>query len=203
MDKKPTAGIILAAGISSRLGRPKQLLKLAGKYLLEWVIEAAVQSELDALILVLGHEHQKIREALEHKIRQADLKVALCHQYRQGMSYSLETGLLMVRHHYPSVMFLLGDQPLVKAGNINQMLTQFRRSDKEICVPVCQGQRGNPTIFYRSFYDRLLEITGDVGARNIIQANQQKVLRVELEDPLCFFDVDTEKDFMDLEAALS
>jgi len=202
VDKKPTAGIILAAGTSTRLGRPKQLLKLAGKFLLEWVIEAALQSELETLILVLGHEHQMIRQSLGDKIQQGRLTVVVGHQYRNGLSHSLETGLLTVAQKYDSVMFLLGDQPLVGTGNINQMLTEFWQSDKEICVPVCQGKRGNPTIFCSSFYEQLLEIKGDMGARNIIQANPQTVLRVELADPLCFFDVDTEKDFNDLQAVL-
>jgi molybdenum cofactor cytidylyltransferase len=203
MEKKPTAGIILAAGMSTRFGRPKQLLKLKGKYLLEWVLDAGLESKLESLIIVLGHESQKIHRTLGKKAQLPSLEVVINQRYQEGLSQSLRAGLLRVRQRFGSVMFLLGDQPLVNSKTIDYLLEQFWRSEKDICAPVYQGEKGNPTIFSRLLFDRLLEIQGDIGARNIIQAYPERVLYVELKDPLFFSDIDTKKDLEDIRAALS
>jgi molybdenum cofactor cytidylyltransferase len=92
-------------------------------------------------------------------------------------------------------MFLLGDQPLLTSKTIDGMLDSFWRSEKDICVPVYKGKRGNPAIFNRKMYDRLLAIRGDIGARDIIRAEYDRILQIEVEDPLCFFDIDSEEDF--------
>jgi molybdenum cofactor cytidylyltransferase len=200
MIKNPTAGVILAAGESKRFGQPKQLVKLKGKYLIEWVIDAALNSLLEHLILVLGYEYQKILQALEAKAKQPRLQVVVNNKFRLGQSRSLRTGLLKVGDAFPSVMFLLGDQPMLDAKTIDYMLTQFWQSGKNICVPLLKGKRGNPTIFSRLFYDQLLEIQGDIGARKIIQRNPDQVLYVAISDPMCFFDVDSQRDLKNLEA---
>jgi molybdenum cofactor cytidylyltransferase len=103
---------------------------------------------------------------------------------------------------FPSVMFMLGDQPMIDTETIDFLLHNFWRSDKDICVPVYQGKRGNPTIFSRKFYNHFLNLKGDIGARGIIKTNSDRVLEVEVKNPLCFMDIDTEKDFEKLESQL-
>ena len=200
--QKQTAGIILAGGRSTRFGHPKQLLKLSGKYLLEYVLDAALCSKLNRIVLVLGHEHQKILRALTAPTTHERLEVVINHRYLEGQSRSLQAGLLRVRQTFPAVMFLLGDQPMLNSDTIDHMLDVFRPSAKDICVPVCQGIKGNPTIFNRVMYDQLMAIEGDIGARDIIRNNSNRVLYVELNDPLCFFDIDSQKDFENLESLL-
>jgi molybdenum cofactor cytidylyltransferase len=196
--KKPTAGIILAAGMSRRLGKPKQLLDLKGKYLLEWVLDASVGSELDKAFLVLGHQHQKIIQALDQYLRHPDIQVVINTDYRKGQSQSLRAGLLRAGHVFPSVMFLLGDQPMVDSGMINLLLHRFWNSDKDICTATHHGKRRNPVIFSKKWYDRLLEIKGDIGARKIIAANTRHVLMVKVEESKYFYDIDTDKDYENL-----
>ena len=200
--QKQTAGIILAGGSSTRFGRPKQLLKLKGKYLLEYVLTAALESKLNHVVLVLGHDHQNILQALGACTIHERLQVVINHRYLEGQSRSLQAGLLKIRQTFPSVMFLLGDQPLLDSNTIDHMLDRFRYSGKDICVPVCKGKRGNPTIFNRVLYDQLLAIEGDIGARNIIRANPERVLYLEMNDPLCFFDIDSPKDLTNLQLLL-
>ena len=197
-----TAGIILAGGSSTRFGRPKQLLKLKGKYLLDQVLSAALGSELNHIVLVLGHDHQNILQALETRTTQERLQVVINHRYLEGQSRSLQAGLLKIRQAFPAVMFLLGDQPMLDSSVINHILERFRYSGKDICVPVCKGKRGNPTIFNRVLYDQLMAIEGDIGARDIIRTNPERVLYVDLDDPLYFFDIDSQKDFENLQSLL-
>lgn len=200
--KKQTAGIILAAGRSSRFGPPKQLLELRGKYLLEHALSAALESRLNHVVLVLGHLHQKILRKLGDCFRESHLQVVVNHRYHEGQSRSIQAGLLKIRKTYPAVMFLLGDQPMLDSSTINYMLDRFHSSDKDICVPVCRGKRGNPTIFNSAMYEQLLAIEGDIGARDIIKANPERVLRIEIENSLCFFDIDSQKDFEQLQVLL-
>ena len=197
-----TAGIILAGGSSTRFGQPKQLLKLKGKYLLDHVLSAALGSELNHIVLVLGHDHQNILQALETRTTQERLQVVINHRYLEGQSRSLQAGLQKIRQAFPAVMFLLGDQPLLNSNTIDHLLDRFRHSGKDICVPVCEGKRRNPTIFKRVLYDQLMAIEGDIGARDIIRANPERVLYLELDDPLCFFDIDSQKDFEKLQSLL-
>jgi molybdenum cofactor cytidylyltransferase len=194
-----TAGIILAGGSSTRFGRPKQILKLRGKYLLEYVLNAALESKLNHVVLVLGHNHQKILQTLGNCTTHERLQLVINHHYLEGQSRSLKAGLLIIRDRFPAVMFLLGDQPMLDSNTINHMLDKFRNSGKDICVPICDGKRCNPAIFNRVLFDQLMEIKGDIGAREIIQANPGRVLYVNMNNPLCFVDIDSQQDFENLQ----
>jgi len=100
------------------------------------------------------------------------------------------------------VMFLLGDQPMLDSNTIDHMLDKFRNSGKDICVPICNGKRRNPAIFNRALFDQLMGIEGDIGARDIIRANPDRVLYVKMNDPLCFVDIDSQQDFENLQLLL-
>jgi len=200
--KKPTAGIILAAGLSSRFGRPKQLVELNHKPLLAWIVDACLGSRLDKILVVLGESASPIASCLAKRYSDPRITPIINPQYAQGMSRSLRAGLLKAMPAFPSVMFLLGDQPLVDSNLIDRLLAGFWESEKDICVPVHNGRRGNPTLFSRKFYDQLLTVSGDIGAREIIQAHPADVLSIEIEDPLPFFDIDTETDIDTLRTIL-
>ena len=197
-----TAGIILAAGSSVRFGHPKQLIKLRDKYLVEWVAEAALNSQLQTVVLVLGHAHQKIISALGSIGQHPKLEVVVNPRYREGQSTSLTIGLSRVRQDFAAVMYLLADQPMLNSDTIDYLLDQFHDSERDICVPVFEGQKGNPAIFSRSVYDEIMMIEGDIGAREIIEKNAERVLYVAIKDPLCFFDVDSPEDLKNLQARI-
>jgi molybdenum cofactor cytidylyltransferase len=191
----PTAGIILAAGASTRFGEPKQLLRLKDRCLIEWVLDAALDSKLSKIILVLGYAQQKIQQALGEKLRHAKLLIEINPHYQKGQSHSLQVGLSAIINTFPAAMFLLADQPLVDAATINFLLEKFWSADKDICVPTFHGKRGNPSIFSRKFYKKIMEIKGDIGARQIIKTHRERVLEIEVKNPLFFLDVDTPEDF--------
>ena len=194
MKNHPMAGIVLAAGMSTRMGKPKQLMNLSGKSLLARVVEAALASELEKVALVLGHEAEKILRALGSLARDQRLTTVVNERYREGMAASLQAGLLQVKDRFPAVMFLLGDQPMVDVDTINLLLRRFRASDRDICVPVYAGVRGNPVCFSNLFYDRIIAIRGDTGAREIINDHPDNVLYVEIDNSLCFMDIDSPED---------
>jgi len=198
VHRNPIAGIILAAGASTRFGRPKQLLRLKDKYMLEWVLDAALGSRLDRIVLVLGDSHQRVLQALDQKLQNPKLSIEINPEFHKGQSHSVRAGLSKVKDDFAAVMFLLGDQPMINSATINFLLERYRAAGKDICVPTYRGKRKNPTIFGQRFYSQLMEISGDKGARELIDDNPHRVSTVEIEDPLCFFDIDTQKDFKHL-----
>ena len=193
MDKEPTAGIILAAGKSSRLGRPKQLLKIDGRPLLARTVESVLKSRLERVVLVLGHESEAIGAALGLPWPDPRLSATVNRRYGEGMSTSLQEGLRQVLG-FPSIMVILADHPYLDYRLIDLLLTSFRNSGKDICAPFCNGRQGSPIIFGAGFYPAIMEIRGDVGGRDIIGKNPESLLRVEIETEVGFFDIDTEED---------
>ena len=203
IERKPTAGIILAAGISTRLGRPKQLIRVGDDLLLGRVVQTALDSDLEQVVLVLGHMAAAIREELsQRQLDHPKLRVELNPRYEEGMSSSLQAGLRAVECQYPSIMVILGDMPLVQSDTINFLLNSFRGSDKLICAPVFQGKRGLPVCFCKTLYPSLKRITGDIGARDILKKNIDTVLFVEVDKSDTIFDVNHESDVEKLMAEL-
>ena len=198
----PTAGIILAAGASTRFGQPKQLVRFKDRYLIEWVLDAAIHSKLSRIVLVLGDSHQKVMQALDQKLQHSKIQIEINPEFKQGQSTSLRAGLSEVKNAFSAVMFLLADQPMLNYGIINTLLEKFWGSDKDICVPTTCGKRKNPTLFKRRLYDQLMNIRGDMGARQLIEKNPADVLSVEIDDPLYFWDIDTHQDIETLKKRL-
>lgn len=189
-----TAGIILAAGASTRFGRPKQLVRLNDRCLIEWVLDAALKSKLKRIILVLGYAHQQVLQALDPKLQDSKLSVEINPEFKKGQSCSLQLGLSRVIDAFPAVMFLLADQPLVDTATLNFLLEHFWSADKDICVPTFEGQKGNPCIFRKNIFPQIMHITGDSGARHIIRSNPERVLEIDIKNPYFFIDVDTPED---------
>ncbi len=193
-DKSPTAGIILAAGTSVRFGSFKPLFKVGNGTILSMVIDAAVKSDLDRIVLVLGYKSGEINANISHYLHDSRLRTVINPLYRDGMSSSIQRGLLEIMDEFLSVMIIMGDHPLLDSDTINMLLDRFKASGRDICVPVYKGTIGLPVCFGKRFYSDIMGITGDIGAREIIQKNPEHVLTVELENPDCFLDVDNKGD---------
>jgi molybdenum cofactor cytidylyltransferase len=192
--KTPTAGIILAAGESKRFGASKQLIRIEGRCLIQRALAAALESNLDRVLLVLGCEHERIRKSLGAWTRHPKFDLLVNPDYRGGLSTSLKAGVTRIQGEFPAAMFLLGDQPLVDADLIDLLLARFAESEKPICVPTHRGVRGNPVLFASDFYPAILNLTGDRGARDLIAAHPDMVLTVEIPDPHVFLDIDRPED---------
>jgi molybdenum cofactor cytidylyltransferase len=196
------AGIVLAAGRSSRLGRPKQLLPLEGEPLLRFTLERILTTRLDVVYVVLGHYADEITPAIE------DLPVRIVHNPRaaEGQSTSVLAGLVAASDMDPeAVMMLLGDQPLVDPGVVNALVERWQATHAPIVAPRYSGGPGrNPILFDRAVLPELMTLTGDVGARDIVRAHLTRgnVTLVDVAVPAPR-DVDTEADFAEILALLS
>jgi molybdenum cofactor cytidylyltransferase len=194
MDKLPIAGIILAAGMSRRFGSIKQLYKVGDSTILSLVVDAAVRSNLDRIVLVLGHEADAVKTCLGRTSSDPRFIAVINPHYREGMSTSLQRGLREVNDGFPSIMVLMGDQPFLGHEVINRVLNSYISSQKDICVPVFNGTRGLPVCFSCKFYNEIYKLNGDTGARQIISDNPGDVLSVDIAESRCMLDIDNEQD---------
>lgn len=191
------AGIVLAAGMGTRMGKmsgimagiPKQLLPLGGRPVLERVIQNGLAADLTPLILVLGHGANKILDT----IFESRARVVINSRYKSGMSSSIRAGLAALGPRCDGAMFLLGDQPLVDSSVLKKLITAA--TDQTIVVPTFKGRKGNPVIFGRDFFPELDRLTGDIGGRVLFKAHPEKIIHVPVETRAVCLDLDTPEDY--------
>jgi molybdenum cofactor cytidylyltransferase len=175
-------GIVLAAGMSSRMGRNKLGLMIGGVPIVNIVIENAKRSGLDEVMVVYG----------KYDVM-TDARKVFNPRYEEGMSTSIIEGMRGFKGD--GVMILLGDMPFVDYKIIDELISTFKRSEKNIVVPVFSGKNGNPVIIGSKYFTELLENSGDKGAREIIERNSFDIEWMEIERDVIFQDIDDESTF--------
>ncbi len=199
MDQRgeKAAGILLAAGASVRMGKTKQLLPLGNGTMLERVLNEALGSDLDRVILVLGHQAEEIRDTLGPILHVPRLEVVENRQYKQGISSSIQAGLSALQAGYVHVMVLLADMPRISSCLINLLLHNYLDSQLPLSAVKVEGKRSHPVIFSRTLFNELRELRGDVGARSLFRKYDDRVCLVEANECYDDRDIDTEEDYME------
>lgn len=184
-------GIILAAGLSRRMGRVKSLLPWGDSLLLDRVIDNAYNSRLSSLVVVLGHEAGKIRKRIDFR----GARVIVNSDYGTGQSSSLRAGLGALPEGTDGAMFLLGDQPFVGTKIIDTLIGAFEKQQSSLVIPTCQGKRGNPVLAHSSIFETVQGISGDTGARVLFHSLSRQIQEIEVNDPGIHIDIDTSEDY--------
>jgi len=181
--------VILAAGQASRFGRNKLLEPVAGKTVLRHVAEAALGSTADPVIVVTGHEAEKIRLSL------AGLRLTFCENpdFAMGLSTSLKCGVNALPPESDGALILLGDMPGVDSSLIDRVIAAFDPAGRAIVTATRNGRRGNPVLWARRFFDEIAGLTGDEGARGLLARHPQSVFAVEAPSDAPLADIDTEE----------
>jgi molybdenum cofactor cytidylyltransferase len=182
------AAVILAAGRSTRMGANKLLEMLHGKPIVRHVAEAALRSRAGPLIVVTGHQADAVSKAL------VGLDVTFVHNpaFADGLSSSLKVGVGAVPDTSAGALVLLGDMPEVRAETIDRLCDNFAGgAGAKAVVPVAEGRRANPVLIARGQFEALSAITGDTGARALLEAAGPDVIEVPVDDEGVLVDVDT------------
>ena len=184
--------VILAAGSSSRLGKPKQLLEYEGQSLLQHVIDAAVHSKAATIVVVLGANSDLISK----KIHTPKVDLTENSEWEEGMASSVRNGLSALQRISPTtdaVIFMVCDQPYVSASLINDLIETQKETGKAIVTCNYGEAIGPPALFYKSLFHELMQLKGDAGARKIIQQHNDEVATVLFEKGK--IDIDTREDY--------
>jgi len=183
------AGIVLAAGGSTRMGRLKMLLPAGSGTLLSAVVAPLLEAGLDRVVVVLGDRAEEVRRGARLP---ADPRLVLvaCADWAAGMASSLKRGLEACADA-DAVLVTLGDQPGVTAERV-RMVTAAFRPGRDLVAPVHQGVPAHPVLFGRSLFPELHALSGDVGAREVVRRHEGEAVRIEVE---ALPDIDTEEDY--------
>ncbi len=192
MSKKNIATLIMAAGSSSRMGTPKQLLPWKNATLIENVIAKALQLNTSKTLVVLGAN----KDVIIKKIASYPIEVVHNKKWHKGLGNSIAFGINHILSTYKAeaVLIVLADQPLIKGSYLEEMLDIFEASTAQIIATRYQnGKTGVPVLFDKSYFEELSVIDGDNGAKEILRnySNSVKTLLFEAN----VFDIDTEEDY--------
>jgi molybdenum cofactor cytidylyltransferase len=189
VTRPAVAGIVLAAGASRRLGRPKPLLVLAGQTLLARAVAAQLEAGLDPVVVVLGHAADEVR-ASAGLPADARLRIVVNPDWGEGMASSLLSGLEAC-DDADAVVLALADQPDTDAARVRAVVEAWD-GEAPLVVPEADGRPSHPVLFAKAVYGELRALRGDVGGRAVVERHRASAIRVPLP---ALRDVDTEDDY--------
>jgi molybdenum cofactor cytidylyltransferase len=190
-----TAAIVLAAGLSRRMGRPKLLLDLHGKPVIRHAVERVIASGLEPVLVVVGPEHEALRRALDGLA----VRFVVNPTPEAGQASSVRAGIEAVPAEATAALIALGDQPALSLDVISQLRQAIGGPGKSIAAPRYADGLGNPVLFAAAVFPELLTLSGDRGARSVVEKDVARLVLVEVAAPMPG-DLDTPEDYARLNA---
>jgi len=183
--------VVLAAGESTRLGRPKPLLPLGDETLLERCLSTLRRTRVTGIVVVLGHEADAIRASVPLE----SATVIVNDRYADGVSASIQAGIRAVPGPAQGALFVPVDQPFLTASLVDRILQAHEDSGRRIVVPTSGGSRGTPVLIDRALFGEADGLLGDVGFRAIFPRHEDDIEEVRVDEPAELLDIDTEEDY--------
>ena len=184
------------------MGTPKQLLPMGGLGLLDIVLGETLRSDLDTVVLVLGHMAKKIKDDLTTDLHHPKLRITENNRFKEGISSSIIAGLSVVEDAYDHVMIILADMPHLTASLINHLLHQYLASHLPLGGIKVNDRRSHPVIISRRFYSEVHRLRGDVGARDLFLKYDDQVCLVDAGQSYDDVDIDTMADYLDVRKSM-
>jgi len=187
--RHPIVAILLAAGRSQRMGaRNKLLLEVSGEPMVRRAAETLLASRVGEVIAVLGHDHERVAEALAG----LPLRTVVNRDHAQGQMSSVRAGVEALEQDPAAIVVALGDQPALEPPDIDFLVDAFLAlPEPKILVPAYGGRRGNPIVLPGAQRRRLLGSGVNFGCRNLIERHPEAVVRIEVPNPHYVQDIDT------------
>ena len=193
MNRK-ISGIILAAGLSTRIGEPKQLLPFEGSTIIETVTDNLLESKLDEVVVVIGHEAERIRSHIQNK----PVKIVFNPDYRNGMLTSAHCGVRSISDSAEAFALMLVDQPFITSNLINLVVDAYAETDRGIALPSYDHRRGHPVIFDRRYAADILALQPENGGvRSLFRKYAHDIHYVVVDTDRVIRDIDYREDYLD------
>ena len=189
--------IILAAGESRRMGRPKLLLPFGERTMIETVVNNAVQSKADEVLVILGSNAEKIAERIEDY----SVKTSVNPDFRQGMLSSIQWGFESLPEDTRAVLVMLGDQPMIPSSVINRVIDAYEQTEKSIVLPVYNKRSGHPILVDMKYREEVKQLSPDIGLRALVHNHTDDILEVEVDAPGILKDIDTAEDYEQMKSS--
>ncbi len=183
--------VVLAAGLSSRMGVQKLLLPFGGKTVIAHIVDQLLASNIGEVHVVVGHQAERISAELSGRA----VSIVNNPDYKSGMLSSVRRGLRNLPEKCRAVLVVLGDQPSIKSKLVDQMLKSFAATEKNILVPLYKGKRGHPILFSSIYRDEILKQYDDVGLRGLPQAHPDDVSELTVSTSAVLCDMDYPEDY--------
>lgn len=183
--------IILSAGRSQRMGKPKALLRFEDKTFLEQIISVLELSDADRVTVVLGAEAETIKKSIDL----SGTNVVINKDYQKGQLSSLIAGIKDTPEDTEAILVCLVDTPFITQEVVNEIISKFRETNNPIIVPIFNKERGHPTLFSRSLFNELLSAPEEQGARYVLYSNEEKILELETSESGILIGIDTPADY--------
>lgn len=183
--------IVLAAGMSRRMGAQKVLLPFGGKTVISHIVDQIAGSVVDKIIVAAGHKSDKVREQLSGR----DVSIVINPDCGVEMLSSVRCGIRALPEECRCVLVALGDQPGITTGLVNEMVNAFKAANKGILVPVHQGKWGHPILFSSRYCSEILTRYEDIGLRGLAETHPDDVFELNVSSPAALCDMDWPEDY--------
>ncbi|MBI1743497.1 nucleotidyltransferase family protein [Candidatus Acetothermia bacterium] len=191
MDFPQTSAIVLAAGESRRMGQNKLLLPWRGRTVIESIAVTLHECQISEIIIVLGHEADRIRAVLQDQ----SVRFALNEKFSDGMLSSVQCGARAASASIDALLICLGDQPALSTHLIAPLLQAFAEDKGTIIVPSYRGARGHPLLVSSKYRDEILKLDPSIGLRQLRQRHADEVFIIEIPDGAVLQDLDYPEDY--------
>ena len=183
--------VVLAAGLSRRMGAQKLLLPFGGKTVISHIVDQLLTSTVDEVHVVVGHQAERISAELSDRA----VSIVENPNYKSGMLSSVRCGLQNLPEDCRAVMVVLGDQPSITTELIDKMLQSFATTEKSILVPLHKHKRGHPILFSSHYSDEIMMQYDDVGLRGLLHSHSDDVFELDVTTSSVLFDMDYPEDY--------
>jgi molybdenum cofactor cytidylyltransferase len=188
--------VVLSAGESSRMGRPKALLPIEGVRFIERIVTTLQSTRVEKIVVVLGHNAEEMRR----KIADLPVEVVVNPDYKQGQLSSLLAAIRAIEAsrdapNVEGILVHLVDHPFIEAALVNLMIERFYETRKWIVVPRYRDRRGHPVLFSKMLFAEFLRTPVEQGAKAVVHAHRQETLEVVTEDSGVTIDIDTPEEY--------
>lgn len=184
--------VVLAAGLSSRMGVQKLLLPWKGKTVIETVVDTLIQTRITEIVVVTGRDAEQIASSLKSK----PVQIIYNPDFADGnMVTSLRTGLKALRNRVDAILMVLADQPQMMETTVQALVDEWNQNQNSLCIPSYQMRRGHPWVIPARLWDNLNNLDSHQTMRDFIRINVQEIWYVVVETPTILADLDTPEDY--------